>query len=160
MPNVLSVAPTPSLASVLPGHNFADAFMIRVGEPGLTARMAAERAFQSPPSWYKVLMALRNRLAGLAGLKSSAEHFAPTTLMLGGFPVVSETPERIVLGFDDIHLNFRIVIETKPELSRATAVAVSTLVQTHNIMGRAYLISILPFHKLIARTLTANTARP
>jgi hypothetical protein len=159
MASVLSVAPAPSLRSILPGHNFADAFSIRVTEPNLAARAAAERAFQSGPSWSRGLMALRNRLARVVGLKTG-EHgqFPADTPMIEGFPIVSEAPERVVLGFDDAHLDFRIVVDVTPDGANATTVVVSTLVHTHNVMGRVYLASIMPFHKLIARTLTAGIA--
>jgi hypothetical protein len=159
MPNVLAVAPACSLSPVLPGYNFADAYMIRVEEPSLTAREAAERAFRRVPRWFEKLMALRNFLAGLAGLKSSREEFAaPDAPVIGIFPVISETTTRVILGFNDYHLDFRIIIDAIPEPDAGTSVVVSTLVHTHNLMGRAYLASIMPFHKFIARTFTGNVA--
>ena len=31
--------------------------------------------------------------------------------IIGIFPVVSETPERLVAGFNDKHLDFRVVVD-------------------------------------------------
>ena len=37
-------------------------------------------------------------------------------------------------------------------------VTATTLVLTHNLLGRAYLAIILPFHRLIARTMMRQVA--
>ena len=72
--------------------------------------------------------------------------------MIGIFPVLSETPERLVAGFNDHHLDFRVVVDvaTSGERQQVTA---TTLVQTHNWLGRTYLAIILPFHRLIVRAM-------
>jgi hypothetical protein len=153
MANVISSTPAASLRPVLPAYNFADAFSTAIPGENLTARAAAERAFRHEPRWLKTLLGLRNGLANIAGLKSTSDVVASNASILGGFPIVSEAPERVVLGFDDVHLDFRIVVGAVVSAPGNTTVTVSTLVQTHNLMGRVYLLAILPFHKLIARTL-------
>jgi hypothetical protein len=72
--------------------------------------------------------------------------------MIGIFPVVSQTPDRLIAGFNDHHLDFRLVIDvTGPgDLRQVTA---TTLVKTHNWLGRIYLSIILPFHRLIVPAL-------
>lgn len=161
MANVFSTIPAASLRPVLPSYNFADAFSTAIPGENLTARAAAERAFRHEPRWLKTLLALRNSLAKFAGLKSTSDVVASNASILGGFPVVSEAFERIVLGFDDVHLDFRIVVDAIVSGPGNTTVTVSTLVRTHNLMGRMYLVAIMPFHKLIARTLTKKmAARP
>ena len=69
------------------------------------------------------------------------------------FPVILSTPTQSVMGFDDRHLDFRIVVETETLPDRQTAVRMMTLVKRHNLLGRFYLAAIMPFHKLIV----ANT---
>jgi Protein of unknown function (DUF2867) len=39
-------------------------------------------------------------------------------------------------------------------------VIATTLVRTHNWVGRAYLAVIMPFHRVIVRTMLAQAARP
>jgi hypothetical protein len=75
---------------------------------------------------------------------------------IGLFPVISSTPERVVLGFNDSHLDFRLVIDvaTLGELRRQ--VIVTTLVQTHNWLGRTYLAIVMPFHRRIVPAMLAR----
>jgi hypothetical protein len=39
-------------------------------------------------------------------------------------------------------------------------VTATTLVRTHNLVGRLYLLVITPFHRVIVRTMLAQAARP
>jgi hypothetical protein len=73
------------------------------------------------------------------------------------FPVLSETPQRIVAGFDDNHLDFRAVVDvvTSGGNQRVTA---TTVVLTHNLLGRVYLTIIAPFHRLIVRSALRRAA--
>jgi hypothetical protein len=98
------------------------------------------------------LLAMRDLLVKPFGLKAAgrgALHGTPERI--GSFPVVSETAERVVLGFNDKHLDFRIVIDCRPS-GQATWVSVTTLVKTHNWLGRTYLTLILPFHRAIVKS--------
>jgi len=65
---------------------------------------------------------------------------------------LSETPRRLVAGFNDRHLDFRVVVDVALAGS-GQQVTLATLVLTHNLLGRAYLAVILPFHRLIARVM-------
>ena len=71
--------------------------------------------------------------------------------------MLSETPERLVAGFDDHHLDFRVVVDVTTSGQRQQ-VTTTTLVRTHNWFGRAYLAIILPFHRLIVRTMLKQVA--
>jgi len=51
-------------------------------------------------------------------------------------------------GFNDKHLDFRLVVDVAPD-GPARSITATTLVLTHNWLGRAYLAVILPFHRLI-----------
>jgi hypothetical protein len=139
----------PSLFPVLPGHTYADSYMIRVAR-ALDARGAAEAAFAHPPTWIARLLALRNLLVKPLGLKSAGDSAVFADDEIGRFPVVSESDERIVLGFNDKHLDFRIVVDCRRSAS-ATWVIASTLVKTHNLLGRTYLRLIMPFHHAVVK---------
>ncbi|WP_246747089.1 DUF2867 domain-containing protein [Nitratireductor aquibiodomus] len=73
----------------------------------------------------------------------------------GPFPVLERSSRRIVLGADDRHLDFRLIVEADPAEGPGTRVSCTTLVRPHNPFGWLYLLTIMPFHKLIV----ANTLR-
>lgn len=138
--------------SVLAGAQFADAYRVTVKDAQLDARSAAERIFSQSPRWVEALLDLRNRIVAPFGLKTSGEREAKAGGMVGLFPVLSETPERLVAGFNDHHLDFRVVVDVAPAAG-GREVTATTLVLTHNWFGRVYLAAIMPFHRMIAKTL-------
>jgi hypothetical protein len=145
---VRPVEPNVDPNALLAGAQFIDAFSIEVDDVTLDARRAAERMLARSPRWIEALMALRNRLVAPFGLKTPARRKPADTNSIGAFPVVSESPERIVAGFDDKHLDFRLVVDVVAASSGRRVIA-TTLVLTHNLLGRTYLAIILPFHRLI-----------
>ena len=68
---------------------------------------------------------------------------------LTNFPVCEETNEKIILGFNDWHLDFRLIFEQIKLQDNKTKIKATTLVKPHNIFGKAYLSLISPFHKMI-----------
>ena len=149
---IREIKPEVDRASVLAGAQFADAFQVTVADPNLDARRAAERMFATTPRWVQMLLDLRNLVAAPAGLKTSGAGEPNTGGVIGLFPVLSETPERLVAGFDDHHLDFRVVVDVASE-EGGRKVTATTLVLTHNWLGRIYLAAILPFHRVITRRL-------
>lgn len=132
---------------VLPGYSFADAYVLAVPAGLWSAGTATRHVFSRQPGWITMLIRLRDALVaplGLKGTDNAASHNS-----IGGFPLVSETGHRVVLGFDDRHLDFRIVIDAVPEDSAPDAIRATTLVKPHNLAGRAYLALVLPFHRAI-----------
>lgn len=154
---VQEVTPAVDLNTLLPGAQFADAYRIEVDDRALDARQAAERMMARQPRWAEALLTLRNILVTPFGLKTSGASTTAPREMVGIFPVVSERPDRLVAGFNDKHLDFRIVVDvaTSGALREVTA---TTLVLTHNWLGRTYLAVIMPFHRLIVRTLLRQVA--
>ena len=153
---VHEVKPAIDLNTLLPSAQFADAFQIEVTDGTLDARHAAERMMARQPRWAEALITLRNVLVAPFGLKTSGHSTVPRE-MIGIFPILSETPVRLVAGFNDRHLDFRVVVDvTAPGTTRQ--VTATTLVLTHNGLGRAYLAIILPFHRMIVRSLLRQVA--
>lgn len=154
---VHEITPAIDPNALLPGAQFADAYRIEVDNRGLNARQAAERTIARQPRWAEALVTLRNILVAPFGLKTSGATPAAPREMVGIFPIVSERPDRLVAGFNDKHLDFRVVVDVAT--SGATQkVTLTTLVLTHNWLGRTYLAVIMPFHRLIARTLLRQVA--
>jgi hypothetical protein len=102
----------------------------------------------SPPDWIGGLMAARNVLVTPFGLRTPGPGRTGEPEAIGAFPIVSEVPERLVAGFDDRHLDFRVVVDVVPA-GGGSRVTATTLVRTHNLLGRTYLAAVLPFHRII-----------
>lgn len=153
-----TVEPEAHVRRLLPGAQFADAFRLEVADPSLDARSAAERIIARSPRWIDMLLTLRNVVVAPFGLHTQGSPDQANHGMLGIFPVISETPDRVIAGFDDKHLDFRIVVDVSTPAARRN-VTLSTVVLTHNLLGRTYLATILPFHKLIARSMLRQLAK-
>jgi hypothetical protein len=151
------IAPEIDSAALLPGAQFADAYRIAVDNAALGARRAAERMVGRQPPWAHALLVLRNILVAPFGLKRSGAREPAPGGMIGIFPVISETPERVVAGFNDSHLDFRVVVDVASSGARQNVTA-TTLVKTHNWLGRIYLAIILPLHRLILRAMMRQVA--
>ena len=154
---VQEVEPNVDRAALLAGAQFADAFRIAVEGPPLDARNAAQRMMGRSPRWIETLQALRNALVAPFGLKTSGVGEAAAAGAIGIFPVLSETPDRLVAGFDDHHLDFRVVVDVAAS-GQGQQITATTLVRTHNLLGRSYLAIILPFHRLIVRSMLRQVA--
>jgi len=154
---IREVAPDVDTGALLAGAQFADAYRVALDGTTLDARRAAEKIFARRPRWIEGLLGLRKMIVAPFGLKNSgAEEPAPGGI-IGLFPVLSETPNRLVAGFNDRHLDFRVVVDVAP-VGSGQQVTMTTLVMTHNLLGRAYLAVILPFHRLIARVMLRQVA--
>ena len=60
---------------------------------------------------------------------------------------------KILAGFDDKHLNFRISI-----MAKTGKIYFATWVSPHNIGGELYLKAVMPFHVLICRNALKRVA--
>jgi hypothetical protein len=96
-------------------------------------------------------MAVRRVITAPFGLSNDGPE-APDKL--GPFPVEIETPQELIAGFNDRHLDFRISI-----LSSDRRIFLATWVHPHNLGGRLYLNLIMPFHVLIAKNALARVER-
>ena len=151
---IVEIAPEVDQAALLAGAQFVDAYSIAVHG---SARHAAERMITRQPRWAEALLTLRNILVKPFGLKTSGAGGTAPRQMIGIFPIVSETPDRLVAGFNDSHLDFRFVVDVAASGDRQQVTA-TTLVLTHNWLGRTYLTLILPFHRLIVRAMLRKVA--
>jgi Protein of unknown function (DUF2867) len=140
------------LYAVLPAATFADTYTVH-GTEFAAAMDAARGAFGVAPRWISTLMQIRHALVAPFGLVHAP---SPTHAAIGIFPILLETPEKVVLGLDDKHLDFRVVVEL---LNGGRSVSLTTLVEPHHRFGQAYLTAIMPFHRLIAATILNQAAR-
>jgi Protein of unknown function (DUF2867) len=154
---VQEITPSVDTDALLAGAQFADAFRVEVADPALDARHAAERMMARQPRWAEALVKLRNMLVAPFGLKTSGASATAPREMIGIFPILSQTPDRLIAGFNDSHLDFRVVVDVATS-GTARSVTLTTLVLTHNWFGRSYLAIIMPFHRLIAPALLRQVA--
>ena len=149
--SVQAIAPTIDADSVLAGAQFIDAFSVTVEGATLDARTAAERMFSRSPRWVLSLLALRDFIVKPFGLTTSKEARHLSGDRVGMFPVISATPQRVIAGFDDSHLDFRSVVDVVAD-GMGQRVTATTVVLTHNLFGRTYLTIIAPFHRMVVRS--------
>jgi Protein of unknown function (DUF2867) len=150
------VLPEADCDALLPGYDFVDAYQVRADMPGLDARQAADAIIKNPPGWIRQLMTTRNRIVRLFRLRTvemGLDDPRASQHTVGGFPLVAQSAQEVVLGFDDKHLDFRIRVSVAPDGPIATLVTVSTIVKTNNLLGRTYLTMVMPFHRVIVRHL-------
>ena len=123
--------------------------------------------FAHHPPWARRLLALRNRIVVPLGLRASTatqvENDEPKSAFVVGekiahFTLLGQNDTEIVTGGDDKHLDFRVSVRKSIE-GGASRVALSTAVMPHNFFGKAYLHTILPFHRLGVRMLLSNAVK-
>ncbi len=148
----------PSVEGILSGASFADAFVLVVDDQKLDAPSAARRVLGRSPGWIRKLMGLRNVLVKPFGLHTPTV-YNPDARTIGPFPVISSSPERMVLGFDDRHLDFRVLVDVTDMGGGRQSVTTSTLVKTHNAFGRFYLAVVKPFHRIIVKQMMSQAAQ-
>jgi hypothetical protein len=116
--------------------------------------------FSSAPKIVKYLLALRNAVVSIFGLKSTARRGTLDRPMLqsgsriGVFEVGSILPHSAVIGADDAHLNFRVLLSNEDASLRC-----KTQVEFHNTLGRVYFFFVKPLHRWIVPLVLRSTAR-
>ncbi|TYC67256.1 DUF2867 domain-containing protein [Stappia sp. BW2] len=163
--------------SLLNAYHAADDFLdtysipIRGQEDLLTAdmRVLAERILTAEIGWVTALMSLRDNLVGIIGMKTTHDLANEQTAeaatckgvgdRIGFFKIYSVLENEIILGENDWHQDFRLSLYRKRE--NGARIYASTCCKRHNLAGHAYLALILPFHKMIVKTMLARgTATP
>ncbi|TCL10033.1 uncharacterized protein DUF2867 [Shimia isoporae] len=130
--------------------DFIDCFRVTSAMP---LRQAAD-TIANFPGWAQALVALRNVIVLPMGLTGALPSDFKGQEKIGMFPLESENDQEIIAGFDDKHLDFRVSIMRDGE-----DILLATWVHRHNLLGRVYLATIMPFHILIARDALRRAAR-
>ncbi|MDE1148099.1 MAG: DUF2867 domain-containing protein [Azospirillaceae bacterium] len=160
---IQEVTPPADVWALLPGAQFADTFRLTLPATSPVAELdaldTARRMMATTPPWVARLTALRNTLVRPFGLKAPETGGTQGQVRIGIFPLISHTADRVIMGMPDKHLDFRAVIDvaTTPE---GRQVSTTTVVRTHNLLGRTYLATILPFHRLVVRAMLGQLTPP
>ena len=78
---------------------------------------------------------------------------------IGIFRIYAVSDDEIIVGEDDSHLDFRLSVLRHRDAGRHGSVTLSSVVHCHNGVGRAYILLIRPFHKLIVRRSLARAVK-
>ena len=153
--------PVPEASKLLASFKqvtFADAYEVAVINTAITAEEAAQAIFGHSPAWVGALMKARGVFAKAVGLKHSDMRSGEQ--QHGIFKVQQRHANEIIIGEDDSHLNFRISVLCAGDRHAGAqrTVTVSTAVETHNALGRAYMFVVKPFHRIIARSMVQRAA--
>jgi hypothetical protein len=157
MTSSISAVAVPSESVIhrrLKGAYYYDCYSQEVPPGSGTALELYLKVVATTPAWINALMALRNRVVRLAGLKNlghlgdfdknkpaSNYHLGDR---VGIFSIVYLSDEEIILGDSDKHLDVEVSV-----CKVDSRVAVSTVVHTHNALGRFYMLFVTPLHKRI-----------
>ena len=134
----------------LPNGDWADGFVVTSQTTVANARAAAEKVLTSFPFYVTALMAVRNAIVSVVGLKTGSKRH-PDTDYVGFFPVISQTAEQVVVGMDDRHLDFRCVVDLANS-ALGVDVSLTTVIDRHNWLGHCYLFVVRPFHRHIIKS--------
>jgi hypothetical protein len=151
------VPPETDTEALLAGAQFVDAYQLVMEDLLVSAPAAAQRILGHAPHWVSLLMTLRNRVVAPLGLKTPGPDAIGSSKQIGIFPLLSQTADRVILGLEDKHLDFRLIVDVSHQ-GTCSRVTLTTLVRTHNLLGRTYLAIILPFHRIIALAMLRQAA--
>jgi hypothetical protein len=120
----------------------------------------------SGPKWADNLMALRDKIVKIFGLKTTAVKnndnlkFEPEG-QLGIFKLYSRTENELIMGEDDKHLSFRVslLLDSTHNDTNKNRIILTTMVEFKNLFGKLYFLPVKPFHKLIVKRTLKNMIR-
>lgn len=144
------------LAATLHDADFSNAHETLVPASSLSATAIYCALMQQTPGWVDALMRLRNQVVRPLGLKnlgllsSVTASAAVSGQRLGIFEVVSVSDKELVLQDDDKHLLVQLSVLKQPHDANHDKLTISTVVHTHNRLGRIYMAFVGPAHKVIA----------
>ncbi|MFA6113872.1 MAG: DUF2867 domain-containing protein [Sphingomonas sp.] len=156
-------APTDSmLATLYPGADLVDAYAVALpaDATGDIERLA-RAVLGQPAGWARTLMRIRDTVMAPLGVKTSAAIAqGQPGERIDFFPVLDRSPRELVLGEDDRHLDFRTSTLVRNAASgEGRELVAITVVHCHNMLGRAYLAVIAPFHRVIVKSYLTRAAQ-
>lgn len=160
-----AIPPAGSQASLrLPGAWYSDCYQVAVPPGDAPALELYLHVARQTPGWVNRLMAARNRLVKLAGLKDlghlgALDAARPAAAYrvgdrVGIFTLLYLSHDEVLLGDSDKHLDVVLSVCKAPR----GMLSVTTVVHVHNLLGRLYMLPVTPLHKIIVRAMLKRTA--
>jgi hypothetical protein len=150
------------LALRYPGADLLDAYAITLpAEASGDIDRLARAVMGRPAGWTRALMRVRDAVMAPLGVKTSGSIAREGRgERIDFFPVLERSSRELVLGEDDRHLDFRTsVLVREMVVGGGRELVATTVVHCHNLLGRAYLTAIVPFHRVIVRSYLTRAAR-
>jgi uncharacterized protein DUF2867 len=145
-PFATTAGATPLLTAAGLRRDWADCQRLPVSPRASGAADAwADALFADPPPWVSAALRTRDRAVRAVGLRPAGT---------STFPVVARTADEVLVGSDDRHLDFRASVR-----HTGRAVDVTTVVQTHGLLGRTYLAPVRVVHGALVRAMLQRAAR-
>ncbi len=164
----MSIPEHSKLFNYAKGAYFADSYSREIANNNQTALDVYLEIARQTPAWVSLLMAARNRIVSMLGLKhlgrlqdaSSAENPANISVgeRIGIFTLHSNSDTEIVLEDSDKHLDVRVSFLLDAVGDKITVHA-TTVVHVHNMFGKVYMFFVAPVHKIIVPSTLKTLAK-
>ncbi|MBV7430358.1 MULTISPECIES: DUF2867 domain-containing protein [unclassified Acidovorax] len=170
----IQVPPGTVIHATLHDADFFDAFTTTDPRPAASALQTWLEVLARTPRWTEQLLAVRNKLVRLVGLKGVgqlqdvhplASGASPTNARsyrvgdrVGIFLIRHLSDTEVVMGQDDKHLDVQVSLTKHGQPGSAPTVVISTVVHIHNTLGHAYMAVITPFHRRIVQAMLQQLA--
>lgn len=154
-----------SINNTIFSYDYSDTFYSKPTPTDLNTEMIVNifsNMENNQPRWIKSLMRLRNRMALIFKLKQTGidktTHSQNVKVgeKLGPFPLLEKREDGIILGKNDKHLDFRLLIIYESISFQTKQIGITTLVKFNNKFGRLYFSIIKPFHKMIVKQMVSS----
>lgn len=164
MTHSVAVPSSSRISTQLAGADFYDAYEAHVEHADRTALGIYLDVVAGTPGWVNFLMAARNKIVALFGLKNlghlgnvkaakSADAYKVGD-RVGIFSIFSLSEQEVILGDADRHLTAQVSL-FKYCVDGKCRVTVTTVVHTNNLLGRVYLLFVVPVHRMIVPAMLA-----
>ncbi len=160
--------------TTLPGAHFFDAYTTTDPRPATSALQTWLDVVARTPRWTQHLLAVRNKLVQLVGLKGVGQLHDMHPLASGASPrdarsyrvgdrvgiflIRHLSDTEVVMGQDDKHLDVQVSLSKHAHADSPSTVVLSTVVHIHNTLGHAYMAVITPFHRRIVQVMLQQLA--
>ncbi len=167
MPRItpIDVPAASEIAKQLSGADFFDCYEMPIDHAGRSALDIYLGVIGKTPAWIDLLMGIRNRVVLLFGLKNlgglgSIRQNKPAAAYrvgdrIGIFTLLSNTDNEVIMGDSDKHLDVKVSICKLAHDGKQT-VASTTVVHIHNLLGRVYMLFVVPLHRRIVPAMLAS----
>ncbi|MGJ4929620.1 DUF2867 domain-containing protein [Bradyrhizobium sp. HKCCYLS2038] len=135
--------------------DYRESIAIDLSRPDVCPVDAFFAIFGHRPGWLKAILIVRNALVAPFGLEVTSRRDLLSVARksdyaegesLVGWTIFAHTPDELIVGRNNAHLDFRVSL-LRDDPKRQARMVISTVCDAHNAFGVAYLKAVLPFHK-------------
>lgn len=139
--------------------DFSDKHSIDCDVGELSALTVYVEMSKITPRWIDHLMRLRNAIVSVVGIKdlgtlSAVQGIDTDNITVGErvgiFTLIANEQDKVMLSDKDKHLDVVVTLEIDRNNHQ---IALTTAVSVHNLLGRLYLLPVIPAHKVIVPAL-------